>query len=378
MNSKKWIALFGVFFLFSQFTYAQSHPIKGKVKDEKGAPVPFASISIKGGKTFVTADSLGLFSVNAGVNSLLVISSVGFEEKTILINKGTKDTLTIFLKQISNALHDVVVEGNSRNMVKEKEVTADRSMSTANQQIIASTLQDYAKTLSSGPTVFEGVNASGAGRPTSYHIFSSDAASRIYTGSLMPVFSQKENTKGSRYFSDKWMDGSVTSTNNSVVEGGYLLNYDKTGGNLLMTLDKQVVIEATKEEVRSFVLKKDNGEIRFERIEAISNKNFLQVLSAPGGAKYKLLKLINTKFEKANYVSDGLTERGHNYDEFMDEFIYFILFPGGKEFRTVELKRKSIKEVLESEQAKVTAYFSQHRDSFADEEFLIGLVNSLN
>jgi len=374
MHTKKLIILFGVFF-FIQFTFAQSHSIKGKVKDENGVSIPFASVSIKGSKTFYTADSLGLFSIKTGINAILVVSSVGFEEKTI--NPGNKDTLTIFLKLSGNALREVVV-GNNRTILKEKKIPGERSMSIANQQIVGSTLQDYGKNLSSGPTVFEGVNASGAGRPTSYHIFSSDASSKIYTGSLLPVFSQKEDTKGSRYFSDKWMDGSITTRENQMVDRGYLLNYDKAGGNLLMTQDRQAVIEATKEEVHSFTLKKDNEEVRFERIEAISNKNFLQVLTSPGTIKYRLFKLITTKFEKANYVSDGLTERGHNYDEYKDEFIYFILFPGGREFRTVELKRKSIKDVLGVEYAKVAAYFSQHRDSYTDEEFLTGLVNSLN
>ena len=68
-------------FCIIQFCFAQTHTIKGKIKDRAGMPVPFVSVQVKGQKTVVVADSLGLFALTASVNSAMVFNGVGFEEK---------------------------------------------------------------------------------------------------------------------------------------------------------------------------------------------------------------------------------------------------------------------------------------------------------
>ena len=45
--------------------FAQTRLVSGTVKDDKGEPVPFASILVKGTKTGVAADANGAFKINA-------------------------------------------------------------------------------------------------------------------------------------------------------------------------------------------------------------------------------------------------------------------------------------------------------------------------
>ncbi|MBC7874862.1 MAG: carboxypeptidase-like regulatory domain-containing protein, partial [Ferruginibacter sp.] len=66
--------------------------IKGKVISETGAPVPFATIAIKGTNIGVAADANGEFSILPGTNwekIILVSSCVGFESTEIVVDRKT-------------------------------------------------------------------------------------------------------------------------------------------------------------------------------------------------------------------------------------------------------------------------------------------------
>ena len=69
--------------LFCSIAFAQSKTITGTVKDNTGVPVPFATVKIKGSRVAISADENGLFRINAPVNSVLEISAVGSETKTV-------------------------------------------------------------------------------------------------------------------------------------------------------------------------------------------------------------------------------------------------------------------------------------------------------
>src|SRR5476651_1027777 len=57
-----------------------------------------------------------------------------------------------------------------------------------------------------------------------------------------------EDTKGSRYLFDTWVKGYVTdSKGNAVNSENYTFNYDKIGGALLLSQDKQTAIAVDKE-----------------------------------------------------------------------------------------------------------------------------------
>ncbi|HEX8331639.1 MAG TPA: SusC/RagA family TonB-linked outer membrane protein [Segetibacter sp.] len=87
---------------------SQVLPISGKVTDEKGAPIPSASIVIKG-KTAsgTTADAQGNFRISASRGDVLVISSVNFANQEVTV--GSSTTLNVSLDPSSGTLSEVVV-----------------------------------------------------------------------------------------------------------------------------------------------------------------------------------------------------------------------------------------------------------------------------
>ena len=69
--------------------------VKGNVVDEKGNPIPFASINIKGLKTGVSADSNGEFKINTEPYNVLTVSAVGFQATDVPV--AEKNEMKIIL-----------------------------------------------------------------------------------------------------------------------------------------------------------------------------------------------------------------------------------------------------------------------------------------
>lgn len=102
-----WFAL-----LSSTLLLAQTRIIKGRVIDEKGNPIPNASIQVKGTKLGTTADADGNFSLTAPSSAkMLVASSLNFSKKDVAI--GNASMLTITLASSDSNLEEVVVMGYS-------------------------------------------------------------------------------------------------------------------------------------------------------------------------------------------------------------------------------------------------------------------------
>ena len=340
-----------VCFIFSVLmNFAQTKTVTGIIKDDKGAIVPYAVVQIKGTNKGINADSLGNFSITAKSNTVLLINAMGYETATVSVKD--QNNLSVILKTASVTLNNVSIEGQ----------TAHPADDYSSRKIATDMIQDFVQV-----NGINGFGASGSGLPN------------MYSGAALPVFSHKDETKGSKYLFDQGVRGSATNANNRTVSNeGYWFNYDKMSRNLLVTLDKATVVEINKNDLNSFTfINKDKSELVFEKIPLIDASTFfIQLLKDNGG--YSLYKLLKTKFIRANYHSTGLTETGNNYDEYVDEYAYYIVFPGGKQFSAVELKKKSIKEVLIKEDKKVKSFFSQHGNDELDEFFLIALVASLN
>lgn len=93
--------------LFATTAFSQTRAITGIVRDAKGDPVPFASIKIKGGKTGVSADANGQFSINAKQGDVLVVSATDITAKEITVGAGNTVDVSVVRSQAS--LSEVVV-----------------------------------------------------------------------------------------------------------------------------------------------------------------------------------------------------------------------------------------------------------------------------
>lgn len=103
---RKMLSLLAVLVLCIAIATGQTRAVTGQVKDSKGDPIPFATIKLKGGKTGVSADANGNFSINVSPNSTIVVSAVGFEPFEVKV--GSSATLAISLAN-TGALSEVVV-----------------------------------------------------------------------------------------------------------------------------------------------------------------------------------------------------------------------------------------------------------------------------
>jgi TonB-linked SusC/RagA family outer membrane protein len=95
-------------FASTQLHSQTTRTISGKVTNDKGEPIPSASIVIKGKKaTGIAADALGNFKLNANEGDVLIISSVNFSPKEIRV--GSSSTIDVTLASSDASLSEVVV-----------------------------------------------------------------------------------------------------------------------------------------------------------------------------------------------------------------------------------------------------------------------------
>ncbi|WP_121196342.1 SusC/RagA family TonB-linked outer membrane protein [Mucilaginibacter gracilis] len=94
-------------------------PVKGKVTDANGLPLPGATVKIKNGPAVATTNSNGDFQItNVADSTILQVSFVGYVTKEIVVRKA--EFLTIVLEIGSAQLNEVVVSTGYQTLPKER------------------------------------------------------------------------------------------------------------------------------------------------------------------------------------------------------------------------------------------------------------------
>jgi len=107
---RRFLSLFTMLMLCGVLAFAQNRVVSGKVTDNTGNPVPFATIKVKNSNVGVSADANGAYSIKVKAGSVLEISASSF--KTIEIPVGSLTVLDAVLeKGASSDLKEVVVTG---------------------------------------------------------------------------------------------------------------------------------------------------------------------------------------------------------------------------------------------------------------------------
>lgn len=104
---RRFLSLFTMLMLCGVLAFAQSRVVTGKVTDENGTPVAFASVKVKGSSTGASADANGAYSLKVNPNSILVISGAGFKETEVPV--GTQTVLNTVMEKAQGDLKEVVV-----------------------------------------------------------------------------------------------------------------------------------------------------------------------------------------------------------------------------------------------------------------------------
>ncbi len=204
--------------LAGYLAFTQDLNIKGTVKDEKGNPVIAASVLVPETNAGMSTDSSGSFSLAVKPNSILVISGMGFKTDTFRVNNGGE--FNIVLKSDIKSLKEVEVvsKTNETPIPMAQEQLDNIVVQNMLDQFVSSQNMNVGGMTMSNSTVLNLGQVSGAPIGQSITTFSTAPSGTLYTGASIPVFNHKEETKGSRYFFDKWVHGSVVDTGNHVID----------------------------------------------------------------------------------------------------------------------------------------------------------------
>src|SRR5258705_11238000 len=103
---KKLLLLLAVLVCIAIKVSAQIQTISGRVVDKSGAPIPNASILIKGTKSATVADADGSFSLKVGSGTVLTVSAVTYKPFTI---RAQSTPMIITLESADNLMNEVIV-----------------------------------------------------------------------------------------------------------------------------------------------------------------------------------------------------------------------------------------------------------------------------
>ncbi len=179
---RKFLTLLPVLVLYSLLAWTQSKEVTGKITDATGAPVPGASIKVRGVKTGTSADANGLFKINVPANATLIVSGIGFETREIAI--ANLQNFTIALKQSNSALSEVVV--TALGIKREKKALGYSVTTVASKDIELRPEGDIGRVLNGKVAGMDVLNTSGiSGSGTNITI---RGVSTITGGASTPLF----------------------------------------------------------------------------------------------------------------------------------------------------------------------------------------------
>ncbi|MEO5683677.1 MAG: SusC/RagA family TonB-linked outer membrane protein [Chitinophagaceae bacterium] len=104
---RKLCTLLCMLLLLSAIAFSQVKTITGTIRDAKGEPVPFATVKIKGGKSGVSADANGKFSISAKQGDVLVVSATDITQREIAV--GGSNAMDIAVVRSQASLSEVVI-----------------------------------------------------------------------------------------------------------------------------------------------------------------------------------------------------------------------------------------------------------------------------
>ena len=139
---RKLASLLSVLMLLCTFALAQTRTVTGRIMDEKGESIPFATITESGTKNAAKADANGLFSIKIKEGAQLIVSSTGFNTQTVTPDATGVANVNLATKQAE--LKEVVVTaalgqmkqqrqlGYAATNIASKDITATKPISVAN------------------------------------------------------------------------------------------------------------------------------------------------------------------------------------------------------------------------------------------------------
>lgn len=119
---------------------AQTQTVSGRIVDKSGAPIPNASIAIKGTRSATVADADGNFTIKVNTGTTLTVSAVSYKPFNIRAQSGN---MVITLENAENLMNEVIVTaggikskrkeiGTANTVIKSDLLIAGKSTNIAN------------------------------------------------------------------------------------------------------------------------------------------------------------------------------------------------------------------------------------------------------
>jgi TonB-dependent SusC/RagA subfamily outer membrane receptor len=117
--------------------FSQTRVVTGKVTNETGEAIPFATITVKGTTVGTSASGEGMFRINANTGDVLVISSQGYAQREITVEAGSVVNTSLRL-QAANLAEVIVSAGyntrrTQRSTVSNAQVLSNEQITTIRQ-----------------------------------------------------------------------------------------------------------------------------------------------------------------------------------------------------------------------------------------------------
>ncbi|MBO9151318.1 SusC/RagA family TonB-linked outer membrane protein [Chitinophaga sp. GCM10012297] len=157
----KYLLLFSSFLLCMLQAQAQQRTITGSVADSAGAPIPGATVLVKGTNIGTAAGADGRYELRVpGDNAVLIFTSMGFQDREVAV--GKQSVLNVRLLQGGKDLNAVVVMGFSK--VERQHVAssvAQMDMKQAKTRPVIKLQEAFSGTIA-GVTMQQGTNLPGS------------------------------------------------------------------------------------------------------------------------------------------------------------------------------------------------------------------------
>jgi len=205
-----------------------------------------------------------------------------------------------------------------------------------------------------------------------------------YRYDVIPHFYTKDSTHGFQYFSHRWLRGVVIYSDNRMmansdtlhIDNSRYYNFDKYNNKLVSSQNGKNVLYLPNDAISKFILVDSERVYIFKKVPEISKSQYLQPMVENENG-YSLYKHTITKYKRADYQNIGYGETGKKYDEYVDSYEYYILFPGRKDFKKLSLNTASVKKIFKDNSATVDEFFQQNQGEI-NEEMLYNLILFLN
>jgi len=122
--------------ILTSVAFAQEKKISGRVTSADGKGLPGVTVVVQGTNQATQTDADGNYSLNVPAGKVVVFRSVGFDDKTIIVNNNST-VFNVSLENHDNALEEVVVTGMGQSRQK-------RALSYATQEVKGDKLTEAA------------------------------------------------------------------------------------------------------------------------------------------------------------------------------------------------------------------------------------------